>query len=217
MKKTILALLALGVFGVANATEADGVPVTAVGTAIPTQRATDNATNAQKTHAKITVTGTVLDNTCEIVSEDRNKPVKLRDVGKNQLTKSGDVAADQLVQIHLENCTVGNAATAGSGTKKVTVAFNSTDKIDHYNNGTLKNLDEVNNVSGHASGVNIQFSNLDGTSIRLGQNDTANALHPITTATGQTHVIEFNARYYATKQSTPGTVKAEAELDLAYE
>lgn len=220
MKKTILALLALGVFGVANAvdpagTPTNGYPITPYGTAIPTQAAPAADGSASGTHAKITVNGKVLDNTCEIRSDDRNKTVKLKDVGKNQLTRVGDVAADQLVQIHIENCTVG--AQDGSGTQKVTVAFRSTDKIDVYNNGTLKNLDEVENQPNHATNVNIQFSNLDGTSIRLGRDDPANTLHPVSSAAGRDHIVQFNARYYATNQSTPGSVRAEGELDLAYE
>ena len=222
MKKTILALLALGVFGVANAadpagTPTNGYPRTPYGTPIPTQAAPASDGTPGGTHANITVTGNVLDNTCEIRTDDRNKTVKLKDVGKNQLTKVGDVAADQLVQIHLENCTVNDPAQPGSGAKNVSVAFRSTDKIDVYNNGTLINQDEVNNVANHATKVNIQFSNLDGTSIRLGRDDSANALHPVSKAVGNDHVIQFNARYYATGQSTPGSVKGEAELDLAYE
>lgn len=222
MKKTILALLVLGVFGVANAadpagTPTNGYPITPYGTAIPTQAALAADGSASGTHSKITVTGNVLDNTCEIRTDDRNKTVKLKDVGKNQLTRVGDVAADQLVQIHLEKCTVGEPAQPGSGTKKVTVAFRSTDKIDVYNNGTLKNLDEVENHANHATNVNIQFSNLDGTSIRLGRDDPANTLHPVSSAVGNDHIVQFNARYYATGQSTPGSVRAEGELDLAYE
>ncbi|HHF5499656.1 TPA: fimbrial protein [Haemophilus influenzae] len=225
MKKTILALLALGVFGVANASEADHAPRTPIkdagvaGSAIPYQRATaaDNSTNG--THAKITVTGEVLDQTCEIKSGDRDQTVKLKAVGKNQLKKVGDVAADHLVQIKLQNCqttTAGTpgATTPGTGTKKVTVTFNATDKIDYYNDGTLKNRETGTDG---AKNVNIQFANLDGTSIRLGTNDPNNTLNPTAAARGGEHVVEFLARYYATGQSEAGKVKGEAELDLAYE
>ncbi|MCK9109281.1 type 1 fimbrial protein [Haemophilus influenzae] len=224
MKKTILALLALGVFGVANATEADHAPRTAIkpagtaGAEIPYQRATavDNSTNG--THAKITVTGEVLNTTCEIQSGDRDQTIKLKSVGTNQLKKVGDVAADHLVQIKLENCkttTTGNppTTTAGTGTKKVTVTFNATDKIDNYNDGTLRNLAPTN----AAKNVNIQFANLNGKSIRLGANDPNNTLTPTEPAKGGEHVVEFLARYYATGPSEAGQVKGEAELDLAYE
>ena len=226
MKKTILALLALGVFGVANATAIDGVPRTPINpvldntghSAIPYQRATDSLGNANGSHAKITVKGTVLDSTCEIVSADRDRTYELKPVGKNQLKKVGDVAADQLITIRLENCKTtaasGTGTTPGTGARKVTVMFNSTNKIDNYNDGTLKNLESGSDA---AENVNIQFSNLDGTSIRLGANDVNNALHPVTAATGDKHVIEFNARYYAIGEAKPGKVKGEAELDLAYE
>ena len=227
MKKTILALLALGVFGVANASEADHTPRTPINpnldptgaSAIPYQRATaaDNSTNG--THAKITVTGEVLDQTCEIKSGDRDQTVKLKAVGKNQLKKVGDVAADHLVQIKLQNCQTTTAGTpgtttAGTGTKRVTVTFNATDKIDYYNDGTLKNQESGATA---AQNVNIQFANLNGTSIRLGTNDVNNTLNPTEAARGNEHVVEFLARYYAIGESTAGKVKGEAELDLAYE
>lgn len=225
MKKTILALLALGVFGVANASEADHAPRTpikapgATDAAIPYQRA--GATNDNPngtTHAKITVTGEVLNSTCEIQSGDRDQTIKLKPVGTNQLTKVGDVAADHLVQIKLQNCkttTPGNPATTtpGTGAKKVTVTFNATDKIDNYNDGTLKNLETTT----PAKNVNIQFASLNGKSIRLGANDPNNTLNPTEAARGSEYVVEFLARYYATGQSEAGKVKGEAELDLAYE
>ncbi len=225
MKKTILALLALGV--VANATAIDGAPrapktaiknVVDVNAEIPYHRT--DATNANPNgtaHAKITVTGEVLNSTCEIKSDDRDKTVKLKSVGINQLKNAGDVAADQLVQIRLENCktkaTTGAATTAGTGNNKVTVTFNATDKIDNYNDGTLRNLE----TTSPAKNVNIQFASLNGKSIRLGTNDVNNTLTPTFRADGNEHVIEFLARYYATGQSEAGKVKGEAELDLAYE
>lgn len=224
MKKTILALLALGVFGVANATSVDGEPRTAIkpagtpGAEIPYQRATTAADNSTRTHAKITVKGKVVDSTCEIKTDSRNQTVQLKSVGTNQLTKVGDVAADHLVQIKLENCqtkaAAGAGTTAGTGTDKVTVTFNATDKIDNYFDGTLKNLIKTVNA---AKNVNIQFANLNGTSIRLGANDPNNTLAPTTNAANGEHVVEFLARYFATGQATAGEVQGEAELDLAYE
>ncbi|WP_455483557.1 fimbrial protein [Haemophilus parahaemolyticus] len=224
MKKTILALLALGVFGVANASKVDGIPRTALGpqpdntgnSAILTTRAVDKNNQANGTHAKITVIGKVLNQTCEIATDDRNKTVTLATVGVNQLKKAGDVAADQLIQIKLRNCetqgTTG-ATTAGT-TDKVTVTFNASDKIDNYNDGTLINQEKGQDA---AQNVNIQFANLNGTSIRLGTNDLNNKLNPTTNAVGGDHVIEFLARYFATDPAKPGKVRGEAELDLAYE
>lgn len=224
MKKTILALLALGVFGVANATSTDGEPRTAIkpagtaGAEIPYQRATTAADSTTRTHAKIIVKGKVVDSTCEIKTESRNQTVQLKSVGINQLTKVGDVAADHLVQIKLENCKTkaagGTGTTAGTGADKVTVTFNATDKIDNYFDGTLKNQIATANA---ARNVNIQFANLNGKSIRLGANDPNNTLTPTTNAADGEHVIEFLARYFATGQATAGEVQGEAELDLAYE
>ncbi|WP_053465893.1 fimbrial protein [Haemophilus sp. C1] len=224
MKKTILALLALGVFGVANATSVDGEPRTAIkpagtaGAEIPYQRATTTADNTTRTHAKITVKGKVVDSTCEIKTDSRNQTVQLKSVGVNQLTKVGDVAADHLVQIKLENCqtkaAAGAGTTAGTGNDKVTVTFNATNKIDNYFDGTLKN--QITGATA-AQNVNIQFANLNGTSIRLGTNDPNNTLTPTTNVAGGEHVIEFLARYFATGPSKAGEVQGEAELDLAYE
>lgn len=222
MKKTILALLALGAFGMANAvpsTPATVAPITPVNTAIVTQAAGASPTSTSATHATINVTGKVLDNTCEINTNDRVKNVTLKTVGVNQLVKLGDVAADQLVQIRVENCKFGtNPQQKGSNGKAVTAAFRSTDKIDHYHNGTLFNLDEEQGVAGAAENVRVQFSNLDGTSIRLGTDDAANAFKGVHPADVDGNaMIQFNARYYAVKQSKPGSVRAQAELDLAYE
>ena len=201
MKKTILALLALGVFG-ANSAFAQ---------AVTTQ-------NQPATHAKITVNGEVVTQTCEISTNDRNKVVKLDTVGTNSLKQKGDVAAQQLVTIHLQNCTVTNGVrTPHTGTdnqttqNKVSVTFNHTEKVDTANQFTLKNI-ETNDP---ASNVNIQFADVNGNGLKLGQNDTDAKLR--TTNLSTTPEINFLARYYATGQSTAGKVKAEAELDLAYE
>lgn len=224
MKKTILALLALGAFGVANATSVDGVPRTPIkdtvdpASKIQTTRAVDKTGAANGTHAQITVVGRVLDQTCEIESSDRNKTVTLATVGKNQLAKEGDVAADQLVQLKLRNCETkvdgAAAATDGTGAQKVTVTFNASDKIDNYFDGTLKNQETGPDK---ATNVNIQFANLNGSSIRLGTNDVNNKLSPTSSVKGRDHVIEFLARYFATGPAKAGKVRGEAELDLAYE
>lgn len=201
MKKTILALLALGVFGANSAFAA----------AVTTQ-------NQPATHAKITVNGEVVTQTCEISTNDRNKVVKLDTVGKNSLKQKGDVAAQQLVTIHLQNCTITNGVyTPHTGTdnqttqNKVSVTFNHTEKVDTANQFTLKNI-ETNDP---ASNVNIQFADVNGNGLKLGQNDTDAKLRVTNLST--TPEINFLARYYATAQSTAGKVKAEAELDLAYE
>lgn len=224
MKKTILALLALGAFGVAHATAVDGEPRTAIsntkeaGHTIPYTRADENTATNQlgKTHAKITVTGKVINSTCEINANDRNQTVNLKTVGTNQLKRVGDVAADHLVQIKLENCNKTTAGVAGGpgNNNKVTVAFNATNKIDNFNDGTLKNLEVAPDA---AQNVNIQFANLDGSPIRLGINDVNNTLAPTNKVDGDKYVIEFLARYFATGEAKPGKVKGEAELDLAYE
>ncbi|PRM16685.1 Major fimbrial subunit precursor [Haemophilus influenzae] len=211
MKKTILALLALGVFGVANAAY-DGNPVTAVGQPITTQRTGVTNTEKSKTHAKITVTGEVVTNTCEIHSDDREKTVELKKVGINQLVKSGDIAADKLVQIRLVNC-MSNTTTGKPTANKVTVAVIATNNIDYQNNGTLKNLD---NSAQKAENVNIQLANLDGSAIRIGVEEEQNKVKAVSFENGN-NVVQFLARYYATGQSKAGKVKGEAELDLAYE
>lgn len=201
MKKTILALLALGVFGANSAFAA----------AVTTQ-------NQPATHAKITVNGEVVTQTCEISTNDRNKSVRLDTVGTNSLKQKGDVAAQQLVTIHLVNCATANGIrTQHTGTapqttqNKVSVTFNHTEKVDTDNQFTLKNI-ETNDP---ATFVNIQFADVNGKGLKLGQNDQDAKLRVTNLST--TPEINFLARYYATGQSTAGKVKAEAELDLAYE
>ncbi|EGF16878.1 fimbrial protein [Haemophilus aegyptius] len=202
MKKTILALLALGVFGANSAFAA----------AVQTQ-------NQSATHAKITVNGEVVTQTCEIFMNDRDKHVKLDTVGTNSLKQKGDVATQQLVTIHLQNCLTTNGVhTPHTGTtdnqttkNKVSVTFNHTEKVDTANQFTLKNI-ETNDP---ATNVNIQFANINGNGLKIGQNDTDAKLSVTDLST--TPAINFLARYYATGQSQAGKVKAEAELDLAYE
>ncbi|CBY80726.1 fimbrial protein [Haemophilus influenzae biotype aegyptius] len=203
MKKTILALLALGVFGANSAFAA----------AVTTQ-------NQDKTHAKVKVIGEVVTQTCEISSNEKNKMVKLDTVGTNSLVNKGDVATQQLVTFHLQNCSFLNGVhTPSTGNNpqtsqnKVTVTFNHTEKVDINNEYTLKNIAQDNK----ANNVNIQFADINGKGIRLGQNDNDAKLRAVSIDNNQTPQIHFLARYYATSQSTPGKVEAEAELDLAYE
>ncbi|HHF3670180.1 TPA: fimbrial protein, partial [Haemophilus influenzae] len=203
MKKTILALLALGVFG-ANSAFAAAV----------TTQTQDN------THAKVEVTGEVVTQTCAIAGNEKNKMVKLDTVGTNSLVNKGDIAAQQLVTFHLQNCSNLNGLHSPNtgndpqtSQNKVTVTFNHTENIDINNEYTLRNIAPDNK----ADNVNIQFADTNGKGIRLGQNDDEAKLRAVSIDNNQTPQIHFLARYYATGQSTPGKVKAEAELDLAYE
>ncbi|HHF2224239.1 TPA: fimbrial protein, partial [Haemophilus influenzae] len=203
MKKTILALLALGVFGANSAFAA----------AVTTQR-------EEKTHAKVEVTGEVVTQTCEIASNEKTKMVKLDTVGTNSLVHKGDIAAQQLVTFHLQNClTMNGLHNPNTGNNpqtsqnKVTVTFNHTENVDINNEYTLRNIASDNK----ADNVNIQFANINGKGIKLGQNDIDAKLRAVSIDGNQTPQIHFLARYYATGQSTAGKVKAEAELDLAYE
>lgn len=202
MKKTILALLALGVFG-ANSAFAEKV----------------TTQNQEKTHTKIIVNGEVVTQSCEISMTDRDKHVRLDTVGTNSLKQKGDVAAQQLVTIHLVNCLTKNGVrdphTGGTDNQttqnKVSVTFNHTENVDTANQFTLKNI-EANDP---ATNVNIQFADINGNGLKLGQNDKDAKLRVTNLST--TPEINFLARYYATGQSEAGKVKAEAELDLAYE
>ncbi len=199
MKKTILALLALGVFG-ANS---------AFGAAVST-------THQDKTHAKVEVTGEVVTQTCAIAANEKNKMVKLDTVGTNSLQKAGDIAAQKLITLHLENCATSNGihehATAQQASQnKVTVTFNHTDNVDVQNHFTLKNKAPTD----AAENVNIQLADINGNGIKIGQSEADSKLR--SKDINPTPNIEFLARYYATGKSTAGLVKAEAELDLAYE
>ncbi|HHF3533273.1 TPA: fimbrial protein [Haemophilus influenzae] len=130
MKKTILALLALGVFG------ANSAFVAAV-----------NITHQDATYAKVEVTGEVVTQTCSISANEKNKMVKLDPVSTNSLVRKGDIAAQQLVTFHLQNCSNLNGLhTPNTGNNpqtsqnKVTVTFNHTENIDINNEYTLRNI-----------------------------------------------------------------------------
>lgn len=199
MKKTILALLALGVFG-ANS---------AFGAAVPVTKEAD-------THATIKIEGEVVTQTCKISGTDRSQTVVLDKVGTNSLQKAGDIAAQKLITLHLENCATSNGIHANATAQqqsqnKVTVTFNHTDNVDVQNHFTLKNKAPTD----PAENVNIQLADINGNGIKIGQSDADSKLR--SKDINPTLNIEFLARYYATGKSTAGLVKAEAELDLAYE
>ncbi|HHF4078917.1 TPA: fimbrial protein [Haemophilus influenzae] len=199
MKKTILALLALGVFG-ANS---------AFATKVTTQ-------NQEATHARITVKGEVVTQTCQISSNDRERTVQLDKVGTNSLQRAGDIAAQKLITLHLENCATSNGihtnATAQKQPQnKVTVTFNHTDNVDIQNHFTLKNKAPTD----AAKNVNIQLADTNGNGIKIGQSEDDSKLR--LKNVNPTPDIQFLARYYATGPSEAGLVEAEAELDLAYE
>lgn len=187
-----------------------------------------------KTSGKVTFFGKVVENTCQVKTDNRNMSVVLNDVGKSHFKNKGDTAMPTPFTITLTNC-----ATVGIGdmkAKKVGVYFYSWENADKENAYTLKNTHP--GTADKANNVNIQLMKDNGTdAIEVVGNDTTDFVHlnnngavssaPVankhisgaTELNGQTGdiALHYIAQYYATGQATAGKVQSSVDFQIAYE
>ena len=147
----------------------------------------------------VTITGKIVDQTCQLGGTGGNYTVTLPTVNKSTLATAAATNGDTKFTIALTNCPTGN----------VGVYFDNT-------NANVNAAGRLNNT-GSASNVNVQLLNsaktvIDLTKDRSGQNLIATN---VTTAGGAAN-IDFFARYYATAATTAGDVTSTATYYVVY-
>lgn len=154
------------------------------------------------TTGTVTITGLVVDQTCEIAAGDINKAVTLATVPESAFTAIADVVAPQTFTIGLTNCSAG---------ADVYAAFSA--PLADVDAGTHTLINQ-----GTATGVNVILSEQDDTQILL--NDatyTLTTAQTLTTVLGA-NTLTYSAAYYATAAAVgAGTVTATANYVIAYQ
>lgn len=194
-------------------------------------QAADNP--AAETKGTVTFFGKVVENTCQVKTDNRDMSVVLNDVGKNSLSAKGKTAMPTPFTITLENCNA-NTNSANKATK-VGVYFYSWENADKDNDYTLKNIHPGGDK---AKNVNIQLFKENGAdAIAVAGKETEDFVHknnsnnsaPI--AEAQNHIsgatelngktsdiaLHYIAQYYATDAAESGKVKSSVNFQIAYE
>lgn len=184
------------------------------------------------TSGKVTFFGKVVENTCQVKTDNRNMSVVLNNVGKNSLSTKGNTAMPTPFTIKLENCNTN--ATNQPKANKVGVYFYSWKNTDKDNEFTLKNK---TGSSDFATMVNIQLMEGDGTTpIKVVGKETNDFVHlnnngaqinstPVnnkhisgsTTPNKTSLDLHFISQYYATGPATAGKVQSSVDFQIAYE
>lgn len=177
--------------------------------------------------------GKVVENTCKIKTESKDRSVTLNDVGKANLANQGETAMPTPFTITLQNCSANNRGT--NSANKVGLYFYSWENADEANSYTLKNIKET--AQDGAKKVNIQLFEANGTDdikvVGKGTTDfttqntgtaSTNIKKHISGSTqlqGKTGDInlQFIAQYYATGTNTTqaGKVQSSVDFQIAYE
>ena len=153
---------------------------------------------------KLVFEGYVSSSTCEIkdVGQGGVKQVNLKPVSVSALAKQNDVAARELITLHLTGC-------SGS---KVTTRFNRDGNVDPTTGALINRAVASGNDT--PSNAQVQLLNSKYQPINLFTNDGAESVN----IAGNAATIEFYAQYLAaTASTTPGPVQTEVLLDLIYE
>ncbi|MDM1697344.1 type 1 fimbrial protein [Thiopseudomonas alkaliphila] len=148
----------------------------------------------------ITINGQVMDQTCTIVGA-ADQIVTLATVAKADLAALGEEAAKQSFTIQLENCAAGNVS-----------AFFSAD--------TASLIDPATNTlvnQGTATNVNVALYEENGSRIELGNAAYVYADKKTVAAVNGPATLMYSAGYYATGESTAGTVSAVANYTISYQ
>jgi len=151
--------------------------------------------------ATVTVTGQVLDNTCEVDVGSKNFTVNLGANPSKQFSRVGDPSAAVRFSIVFLRC--------DAAAQKVKVGFTGT--ADGNNSSLLK----IDAVGGSASGVGVQI--LDNSLKAIPLNAAQSGLNWNNVTAGQRNVLTFYSRMVATQMPVKaGTVSATATFTLEY-
>lgn len=157
------------------------------------------APQANAADGTITITGKVIDTTCQVTNgTNGNISVTLPVVQTSQLASDGTTAGDTGFSLVLSDCpTTPSGIEVGAQLSSANV------------NTTTGNL---TNNGGSASNVEVRLLDKDGTPIDVSSTPTTDS----TTLTGSTAELDYTAQYYATGTATAGDVTATAEYTLVY-
>ncbi|WP_049620987.1 fimbrial protein [Frateuria defendens] len=165
---------------------------------------------AQASDGTITITGNVVGTTCTITGNDLggNVKVALSPVSATQLKSAGVTAGDTPFTVTLTNCKAGSGSSADTAKGAVKMYFEAGPNVDMAT-GRL-------NVTGtnHASNVQLQLLNADGTVVKIGDASTINSVQLNSEGGASlTHVV----RYYATGAVSAGAADSSLTYSVVYQ
>lgn len=170
-----------------------------------TRAATNNPVSNPGTDGTITITGTVVAQTCKVDGNSAGTPdavsVQLPDVLTSQLASSGQVAGNKPFSIAVTGC--------DSALTSVQTYFSGAN-ID-TGNGRLNNL-------GSAGNVEVQLLNSNAQPMALnGADATAQGSLPVNLDATGAATLNYSAQYYATGQSSAGDVNTSVAFTMVYQ
>lgn len=157
----------------------------------------------------ITFNGELTDTTCkvDIDGQGADATVVLPAVSVNELAATGETAGRTSFNMNLSECVVG---TEG-GHSKVSAFFQAGSTVD-LSTGRLLN------VSGTATKVNLRLLDASNNfaAINIGNTDQVTGTAYVDIDTDGTALLPYAVEYYATAQTTPGTVTSSVVYNLQY-
>ncbi|WP_260513160.1 fimbrial protein [Serratia fonticola] len=157
----------------------------------------------------ITFNGELTDTTCDVDvnGQGADATVTLPTVSVNQLAASGDTTGRTSFNMNLSKCVIG---TKG-GHSKVSTFFQAGNTVD-LATGRLKN------VGGTATNVGLQLLDVSGNyaAINIGNTDQVNDTAYVDFNGDGTALLPYAVQYFASAQTTPGTVTSSVIYNLQY-
>lgn len=165
--------------------------------------------SAQASEGTITFNGLVTASTCTVSVDGQNgdATITLPTVDATTLANASETAGRTGFSIALSECTM---STSPENTQ-VSTYFEMGPTVDSAT-GRL-------NSSGHANNVQLQILEDDGTPINIGNKSQAvgNKYQTVVGGSGSgTATLNYGVEYYATGQSTPGTVISQVVYSMQY-
>lgn len=153
--------------------------------------------------------GELTDTTCDVDvnGQGADATVTLPTVSVNQLAANGDTTGRTSFNMNLSKCVIG---TTG-GHSKVSTFFQAGSTVD-LATGRLKN------VGGTATNVGLQLLDVSGNyaAINIGNTDQVNDTAYVDINGDGTALLPYAVQYFASAQTTPGTVTSSVIYNLQY-
>jgi major type 1 subunit fimbrin (pilin) len=163
--------------------------------------ASASALAANETQGTVTFNGRLYAETCSIASDSVDRKVELPKVSVQTLKASGDKAGSKGFDLNVENCPAGISQVAAHFEAIGSSGVNSA-------TGNLTN--KYQGAEQKATEVEVRLYNSDEQPLKLGETGA-----PAAVKDGKA-TMRYYGGYYATGQTTPGMVYAQAQYTLAY-